>query len=346
MKHDFPELKNDLLLRALRGEKIERPPVWMMRQAGRFLPDYRVLRDKYTFFERCETPELVSEITIMPIEQVGTDAAILFSDILVVPQALGYEVQMIPGKGPFLPKTVRNLEDAKVIEVPDVHDKLRYVMDAITLTRKDLKGRVPLIGFAGAPFTILCYMVQGQGSKDFSQAKAFCHQNKEAAHTLLQTITDTTIAYLNAQIKAGAQTFQVFDSWAGLLSPNDFKEFALPYIKQIIDNVKGAPSIVFAKGAWYAIEDMAKLGCDALGIDWALKPQEARKLAGKNITLQGNFDPSWLFAPIPEIERLAKEMVDGFGKDRYIANLGHGILPTVPVENAIAFINAIKNYSE
>ena len=346
MKHDFPELKNDLLLRALRGEEIERPPVWMMRQAGRFLPDYRVLRDKYTFFERCETPELVSEITIMPIEQVGTDAAILFSDILVVPQALGYEVQMIPGKGPFLPKTVRNLEDAKVIEVPDVHDKLRYVMDAITLTRKDLNGRVPLIGFAGAPFTILCYMVQGQGSKDFSQAKAFCHQNKEAAHTLLQTITDTTIAYLNAQIKAGAQTFQVFDSWAGLLSPNDFKEFALPYIKQIIDNVKGAPSIVFAKGAWYAIEDMAKLGCDALGIDWALKPQEARKLAGKNITLQGNFDPSWLFAPIPEIERLAKEMVDGFGKDRYIANLGHGILPTVPVENAIAFINAIKNYSE
>ncbi len=345
MKHDFPKLKNDLLLRALRGEEIERPPVWMMRQAGRFLPDYRILRDKYTFFERCETPELVSEITIMPIEQVGTDAAILFSDILVVPQALGYEVQMIPGKGPFLPKTVRNLEDAKAIEIPDVHDKLKYVMDAITLTRKDLNGRVPLIGFAGAPFTVLCYMVQGQGSKDFSQAKAFCHQNKEAAHTLLQIITDTTIAYLNAQIKAGAQTIQVFDSWAGLLSPNDFKEFALPYIKQIIDNVKEAPSIVFAKGAWYAIEDMANLGCDALGIDWTLKPQEARKLAGKNITLQGNFDPSWLFAPIPEIERLAKEMVDGFGKDRYIANLGHGILPTVPVENAKAFINAIKNYS-
>ena len=345
MKHDFPELKNDLLLRALRGEEIERPPVWMMRQAGRFLPDYRILRDKYTFFERCETPELVSEITIMPIEQVGTDAAILFSDILVVPQALGYDVQMIPGKGPYLPKTVRNLEDAKAIEVPDVHDKLGYVMDAITLTRKDLNGRVPLIGFAGAPFTILCYMVQGQGSKDFSQAKSFCHQHREAAHTLLQTITDTTIAYLNAQIEAGVQAYQVFDSWAGLLSPNDFKEFALPYIKQIIDNVKGAPSIVFAKGAWYAIKDMANLGCNALGVDWALTPQKARKLAGKNITLQGNFDPSWLFAPIPEIERLAKEMVDGFGKDRYIANLGHGILPTVPVENAKAFINAIKNYS-
>ena len=345
MKHDFPELKNDLLLRALRGEEVERPPVWMMRQAGRFLPDYRVLREKYSFFERCETPELVSEITIMPIEQVGTDAAILFSDILVVPQALGYEVQMIPGKGPFLPNTIQNLADAKAIQVPDVHEKLGYVMDAITLTRKDLNGRVPLIGFAGAPFTILCYMVQGQGSKDFSQAKAFCHQHQEAAHTLLQTITETTIAYLNAQIKAGAQAFQVFDSWAGLLSPSDFREFALPYIKQIIDQVKGAPSIVFAKGAWHAIDEMAQMECNALGVDWALTPQKARELAGPNITLQGNFDPSWLFAPIPKIERLAKEMVDGFGKDKYIANLGHGILPTVPVDNAKAFITAIKNYT-
>jgi uroporphyrinogen decarboxylase len=345
MKNDFPTLKNDLLLRALKGETVERPPVWMMRQAGRFLPDYMVLREKYSFFERCETPKLVSEITIMPIEQVGTDAAILFSDILVVPQALGYEVQMIPGKGPFLPKTVRSLKDAQNIVVPNVHDKLKYVMDAITLTRHDLNGRVPLIGFAGAPFTILCYMVQGQGSKDFSQAKAFCHQEREAAHLLLQKITDTTIDYLNAQIDAGAQAVQIFDSWAGLLSPTDFQEFALPYIKQIVDGIDGAPTIVFAKGAWYAIKDLVALGSNAIGVDWALSPKEARKLAGDRITLQGNFDPAWLYAPIPKIERLAKEMVDGFGKDKYIANLGHGILPTVPVENAKAFINAIKNYS-
>ena len=176
----FPELKNNLLLRALNGETVERPPVWMMRQAGRFLPDYRVLREKYSFFERCETPELVSEITIMPIEQVGTDAAILFSDILVIPQALGFEVQMIPGKGPFLPKTVNSLKDAQQVDNPDVHDRLSYVMEGIKQTRYDLNGKVPLIGFAGAPFTILCYMVQGQGSKDFSQAKSFCHQESSS----------------------------------------------------------------------------------------------------------------------------------------------------------------------
>lgn len=344
MKHEFPKLKNDLLLRALNGESVERPPVWMMRQAGRFLPDYRVLREKYSFFERCETPELVSEITIMPIEQVGTDAAILFSDILVVPQALGYEVQMIAGKGPFLPETVKDLDDAKAIEVPDVDEKLKYVMDAITLTRKDLDGRVPLIGFAGAPFTILCYMVQGQGSKDFSQAKAFCHAERKAVHILLQKITDTTIHYLNAQIKAGAQAVQLFDSWAGLLSPQDFNEFALPYIKQITDNISGAPSIVFAKGAYYAIEDLAKLNCNALGIDWTLDPKKARELVGPNMTLQGNFDPSWLFGSHQEIEQLATKMINSFGKDRYIANLGHGILPNVPVENAKTFINAIKNF--
>lgn len=344
MKHHFPELKNDLLLRALKGQSVERPPVWMMRQAGRFLPDYRVLREKYSFFERCETPELVSQITIMPIEQVGTDAAILFSDILVVPQALGYEVQMIAGKGPFLPKTVKNLKDAEAIEVPDVHEKLKYVMDAVTLTRKDLNGRVPLIGFAGAPFTILCYMVQGQGSKDFSQAKAFCHAERKAAHTLLQKITDTTINYLNAQIEAGAQAVQLFDSWAGLLSPDDFNEFAMPYIKQITDSISGAPSIVFAKGAYYAIEELAKLNCNALGIDWTLNPKKARELVGPHMTLQGNFDPSWLFSPHSEIEQLTLDMINSFGKDKYIANLGHGILPTVPVENAKTFIRTIKNY--
>ena len=345
MKHDFPELKNDLLLRALEGQSVERPPVWMMRQAGRFLPDYRILREQYSFFERCQTPKLVSEITIMPIEQVGTDAAILFSDILVIPQALGYEVQMIAGKGPFLPKTVQNLKDAQAIEIPDVNDSLGYVMQAITLTRKDLKGRVPLIGFAGAPFTILCYMVQGQGSKDFSQAKGFCHGQREAAHLLLQKITDITISYLQAQIQSGAQALQLFDSWAGLLSPKDFNEFALPYIKQIVQQVNGVPLIVFAKGAWYAIKDLANIGCQALGLDWALSPQEARKLAGPHITLQGNFDPAWLFGSKRDIEHLTKEMIKAFGKDRYIANLGHGILPNIPVENAKVFINTIKNYS-
>ena len=344
MKHDFPELKNDLLLRTLSGEKVERPPVWMMRQAGRFLPDYRVLREKYSFFERCETPELVSEITIMPIDQVGTDAAILFSDILVVPQALGYEVQMIAGKGPYLPQTVNNLKDAEAIQVPDVHEKLGYVMDAVTLTRHNLNGKVPLIGFAGAPWTLLCYMVQGKGSKDFSEAKRFCFEQPEAAKVLLDKITDTTIAYMKAQIKAGAQAFQLFDSWAGLLSPDDFMEFSYPYLKKIVAEC-AVPNILFAKGSWYALEELKATGANAIGIDWAVTPEMARNVLGSDVTIQGNFDPSRLYAPIPQIEKWTKEMIDRFGKDRYIVNLGHGILPTVPVDHARAFINAVKNYS-
>ena len=342
----FPKLKNDLLIKALNGEKLERPPVWMMRQAGRFLPDYRKLREKYSFFERCEKPDLVSKITIMPVEQVGTDAAIIFSDILVIPKALGFDVQMIPNKGPFLPEKIKNLEDVKKIVIPNVEDKLSYVLNGIKKTRLDLNGRVPLIGFAGAPFTILCYMVQGQGSKDFSQAKSFCHQKNKTAHLLLEKITETTIEYLNSQIKSGAQAVQIFDSWAGLLAPQDFKEFALPYIKEIVQNIKGAPVIVFAKGAWYAIEDLAKLNCNAIGIDWTLSPKKARKLTKNNITLQGNFDPSWLFAPKTKIIEMTKKMVNDFGTNKYIANLGHGILPNVPVENAKVFIDTIKNYSK
>ncbi|MCT4665478.1 MAG: uroporphyrinogen decarboxylase [Flavobacteriales bacterium] len=340
---NFPPLKNDLFLRALKGEEVERAPVWMMRQAGRFLPDYRVLREKYTFFERCKTPELVSEITTMPIWQVGTDAAILFSDILVVPEALGLEVQMIPGQGPFLPKTINSLEDAEALVIPDVHEALGYVMDGIKQTRMDLKGEVPLIGFAGAPFTILCYMVQGKGSKDFSQAKSFCFNNPEAAHVLLQKITETTIAYMEAQVEAGAQAFQLFDSWAGLLSKDAFMEFAYPYIKQIMAKCT-VPNIIFAKGAWYALKEMAELNVNGVGIDWACSPAYAREQVGDKITLQGNFDPSMLHAPIPTIEKETKKMLKAFGKQNYIVNLGHGILPTVPVENAKAFINTIKTF--
>ncbi len=341
---EFPELKNDLLLRALRGEEVERPPVWMMRQAGRFLPDYRVLREKYTFFERCKNPKLVSEITTMPVWQVGVDAAILFSDILVVPEALGFEVQMIPGKGPLLPRTVNSLEDVQAIEIPDVNDKLDYVMKGIQQTRMDLNGEVPLIGFAGAPFTLLCYMVQGEGSKDFSEAKSFCFREPEAAHLLLQKITDTTIAYMKAQVKAGAQAFQLFDSWAGLLSPDAFMEFSYPYLKQIMAECTEVPSVIFAKGAWYALKELADTGASAVGVDWGCKPDFAREQIGENTTVQGNFDPSMLHAPIEVIERETKKMIDSFGKNRYVVNLGHGILPSVPVENAKAFVNAVKNY--
>lgn len=336
-------LKNDLLLKALKGETVSRTPVWMMRQAGRYLPDYIKLRDKYTFFERCENPQLATEITVMPVDQVGVDAAIIFSDILVVPQAMGMEVQLVEKVGPLLPAPIKTAQDLQRLCVPDVQERLHYVFDALKLTKKTLDGRVPLIGFGGAPWTLLCYMVQGKGSKTFDEAKAFCYQQPAVAHQLLQMITDTTIAYLKAQVAAGADTVQVFDSWGGLLSPQDFEIFSLQYIRQIVAAMKDVcPTIVFAKGAWFALEDMAATGAHGLGIDWCIKPELARQFAGSNITLQGNFDPAKLLAPIPEIEKAVKEMLKGFGRQRYIANLGHGILPNVPVDHAKAFVETVK----
>ncbi|MEC5146629.1 uroporphyrinogen decarboxylase [Chitinophaga sp. 212800010-3] len=336
-------LKNDLLLKALRGETVSRTPVWMMRQAGRYLPDYIKLRDKYSFFERCENPELATEITVMPVDQVGVDAAIIFSDILVVPQAMGLEVQLVEKVGPLLPDPIKSAADLSRICVPDVHERLHYVFDALKLTKKTLDGRVPLIGFGGAPWTLLCYMVQGKGSKTFDEAKAFCYQQPAVAHQLLQMITDTTIAYLKGQVAAGADTVQIFDSWGGLLSPQDFENFSLQYIRQIVAAMKDiCPTIVFAKGAWFALEDMAATGAHGLGIDWCIKPELARQFAGNNTTLQGNFDPAKLMAPIPEIEKSVKEMLKRFGTQRYIANLGHGILPNVPVDHAKAFVETVK----
>ncbi len=339
-------LKNDLLLRALKGEHMERPPVWMMRQAGRYLPDYRVLRAKYGFFERCQTPELVSEITIQPVEQVGVDAAIIFSDILVVPQAMGMEVQLVESVGPILPDPIKNISDVYKLVVPDVNDRLSYVFEGLKLTKKELDERVPLIGFAGAPWTLLCYMVQGKGSKTFDGAKAFCFTQPEAAHHLLQMLTDTTIAYLKEQVKAGADVVQIFDSWGGLLSPADFEVFSLRYIRQIVKALKDVcPTIVFAKGAWFALEEMSQTGASGLGIDWCITPEKARACVGQDVTLQGNFDPAKLLAPIPEIRKAVHEMIDAFGTTRYIANLGHGILPNIPVDNARAFVDAVKEYA-
>jgi uroporphyrinogen decarboxylase len=337
-------LKNDLLLRALRGESTERTPVWMMRQAGRYLPDYIKLREQYSFFERCQHPELATEITVMPVDQVGVDAAIIFSDILVVAQAMGLEVQLIEKTGPFLPAPVKSAEDLKRVHVPDVKDTLHYVFDALRLTKQTLAGRVPLIGFAGAPWTLLCYMVQGKGSKTFDEAKGFCFQQPAVAHQLLQMLTDTTIAYLKEQVAAGADCVQLFDSWGGLLSPEDFETFSLQYIRQIVAALKDVcPVIVFAKGAWFALEEMAATGAHGLGIDWCIQPQRARAYAGNNVTLQGNFDPAKLLLPVPEIEKAVKTMLQGFGKQRYIANLGHGILPNIPVDHAKAFVDTVKS---
>src|ERR1700722_379321 len=339
------KLKNDLLLRTLRGEKTERTPVWMMRQAGRYLPDYVKLRKQYSFFERCQTPELAAEITIQPVDQIGVDAAIIFSDILVVPQAMGMEVQLVESKGPLLPEPIRTPNDLERILIPDVAERLSYVFDAIKLTKSYLDGRVPLIGFAGAPWTLLCYMVQGQGSKTFDGAKAFCYTQPRAAHRLLQMITDTTIAYLKGQARAGADVVQLFDSWGGLLSPEDFESLSLQYMRQIIAALKDEiPTIIFAKGAWHSLGEMAATGANGLGIDWCIRPQVARQLAGDKIALQGNFDPAKLLAPIPVIQKEVRAMLDAFSGYPHIANLGHGILPEVPVDHAKAFVDTVKEY--
>ncbi|MBS1495731.1 MAG: uroporphyrinogen decarboxylase [Bacteroidetes bacterium] len=338
-------IQNDLLLRALKGEKTERVPVWMMRQAGRYLPDYLKLKARYDFFTRVQTPELAAEITLQPIDQVGVDAAIIFSDILVIPQAMGLQVLMEEGKGPLLPSVIQEQKDVDALRTDTVEEKLQYVMDALTLTKKELNGRVPLIGFAGAPWTLLCYMVEGKGSKTWDKAKEFAYTQPLVAHHLLQKITDITIQYLKAQVKAGADTLQVFDSWAGALSPADFKAFSQPYLLQIASALKNdAPVILFPKGAWYALQDLSESSAAGIGIDWCISPQMARTFTNNKITLQGNFDPSKLLAPIPEIKKAVKEMIDSFGSQRYIANLGHGIMPNVPVSHARAFVEAVKEY--
>ncbi|GAA4280119.1 uroporphyrinogen decarboxylase [Gaetbulibacter aestuarii] len=338
-------IKNDLFLRALKGETVERPPVWMMRQAGRYLPEFMEIREKYDFFTRCRTPELASEITVQPIRRYGMDAAILFSDILVIPQAMNIEVQMKPNFGPFLPNPVRTQADVDRVIVPDVSVELDYVYEAIKATKELLNNEIPLIGFAGSPWTILCYCVQGQGSKTFDKAKAFCFTNPVAAHEMLQKITDTTIEYLKQKIEAGVDAVQVFDSWGGMLSPTDYQEFSWQYINQIIEALKDyAPVIAFGKGCWFALEDMAKSNAAALGIDWTCAPNVARQLTGGNITLQGNFDPVRLLSQPSDIKKMVHQMINEFGKDKYIVNLGHGILPNIPVENAKAFIDAVKEY--
>ena len=340
------ELKNDLLLKALRGETVLRPPVWMMRQAGRYLPDYIKLREKYDFFTRVQTPELACEITLQPVNQVGVDAAILFSDILVIPQAMGLTVLMEEGRGPLLPDVIKTKADIDALLTDDTENRLDYVMKALALIKKELNGQVPLIGFAGAPFTLLCYMVEGKGSKTFDKAKQFCFTQPELAHSLLQKITDVTIQYLQAQVRAGADTVQVFDSWSGLLSPADFKLFAQPYLFQIADALSPfAPVILFPKGSWYALPELSQSSAAGIGIDWSITPALARTMTNNNITLQGNFDPTKLLAPIPQIKKEVKEMIDAFGVNRYIANLGHGILPHVPVDHARAFVDAVKEYT-
>lgn len=338
-------LKNDLLLRALAGQQVERPPVWMMRQAGRYLPDFRKLKEKHDFFSRVRNPEMATEITIMPVHQVGVDAAILFSDILVIPQAMGIEIQMIESKGPVVPNPIRTSTQIDSLITTGIAERLDYVMQAIRLTLKELNGSVPLIGFAGAPWTLLCYVIQGGSSKTFDRALDFIDEHPELAHKLLSKITDCTIQYLNAKADAGVHAIQLFDSWAGILPEDQYKEFSHNYNTKIIQSVnKKVPVILFAKDRGDEIDQFADSGASAFGIDWNITPEAARKLTQNKFTLQGNLEPTLLFEDVKTIREETTKMINRFGVQRYIANLGHGILPETPVESAIAFVETVKNY--
>lgn len=338
------ELKNDLFLRAARGEQVERVPVWMMRQAGRILPEYRAVREQAgSFIKLATTPELAAEVTIQPVDILGVDAAIIFSDILVVPEAMGLPYEMLEAKGPIFPKVVRTKKDIEALKVSDAETDLGYVLEAIDIVKKELAGRVPLIGFAGAPFTIFCYMVEGKGSKTFSVAKKMLYSQPQLAHLLLQKITDSTIEYLKAQIRHGADLVQIFDSWAGILSPEQYRKFSLPYIAQICDAINETPVTVFAKGAFFARKEMSKLACDVVGLDWNMDIKESRRMI-PNKTLQGNLDPCVLYASTKEIEKQTKKMLKAFGTQRYIANLGHGVYPDTDPEKVKCFIETVKAY--
>lgn len=337
-------IKNDLILRAARGEKTERTPVWLMRQAGRILPEYREVRAKMGGFkELVETPEFACEVTIQPVDILGVDAAIIFSDILVIPEAMGLPYQMVEAKGPWFEKTINTKEDIDKIRVAEADD-LHYVIDAIKLTKKELNNRVPLIGFAGAPWTIFAYMIEGSGSKTFSKAKKFLYTHPELSHLLLQKITDSTINYLKGQIVAGADMLQLFDSWAGILSPEQYNQFALKYISQICDAVQEVPMTVFAKDAHFARREMGKLNCNTIGLDWTMDIAESREMIGNTKTLQGNMDPCLLYADYDTIKKETHKMLKAFGPSKHIANLGHGLYPDLEKDKVKFFVDTIKEF--
>jgi uroporphyrinogen decarboxylase len=334
-------LQNDLILRTARKEQHQQTPVWLMRQAGRVLPEYRKVREIAKDFKTLvKTPELATEVTIQPVDILGVDAAIIFSDILVIPEAMGLNYEMEENRGPVFPKRISSLSDLSSLHVSEA-DELKYVLDAIKLTKKELNGRVPLIGFAGAPWTIFSYMIEGKGSKTFSEAKKMLYTQPEFSHKLLSMITQSTINYLKGQIAAGADMIQIFDSWAGILSPDQYNEFSLKYISEICDAIQGVPKTVFAKGAFYARKDMNNLSCDVVGLDWNMRISESRNLVPGKV-LQGNLDPCALYGSISDVKRETKKMLSDFKGAYHIANLGHGLYPDIEVDNVKCFIDTIK----
>ncbi len=338
-------LKNDLILRTISGEKTERTPVWLMRQAGRILPEYRAIRNSLSGFkELVETPELAAEVTIQPVDILGVDAAIIFSDILVIPEAMGLKYEMVEKRGPHFPETIKTSADVKKLQVARAGD-VQYTIDAISVTKKALNGRVPIIGFAGAPWTIFAYMIEGGGSKTFSKARRMLYVDPKLSHNLLQMITDSTINYLKGQIAAGANLVQVFDSWAGILSPELYREFSLPYLKQICDAIDEVPKTLFAKDAYFARAWFGKLNCNTVGLDWCMDIEESISLIGTDKALQGNLDPCVLYGSEERIKKETENMLSKFGTTKHIANLGHGVYPDTDPGKVKFFVDCVKNYN-
>uniref|UniRef100_A0A060T3K9 Uroporphyrinogen decarboxylase n=1 Tax=Blastobotrys adeninivorans TaxID=409370 RepID=A0A060T3K9_BLAAD len=353
---EFAPLKNDLILRAARGEAVERPPVWIMRQAGRYLPEYHEVKGKSDFFEVCRDPEKASEITIQPVRRYDglLDAAIIFSDILVIPQAMGMSVKIEEKGGPYFPDPLREPQDleTKLSKNPDVAKELDWMFKSLTLTRKKLDGKVPLLGFCGAPWTLAVYMIEGGGSRLYRFIRTWVYKYPDALKELLQRITDVAVEFLALQVKAGAQMLQVFDSWAGELGPKEFREFSLPYLRQISEKLPGelkkhgldkVPVTIFAKGAWYALDDLCESGYDVVSLDWLYEPEKAVEVTQGRVVLQGNLDPGVIYGSKEIISRKVEEMIKGFGggKKNYIVNLGHGTQPFFDPESVKWFLEEV-----
>lgn len=337
-------LKNDLLLRTIRKEETERTPIWLMRQAGRILPEYRQVRNSLSGFkELVETPELAAEVTIQPVDILGVDAAIIFSDILVIPEAMGLTYEMVEKKGPHFPNTVKVSSDLSKLKVAEAGD-IQYTLDAISVTKKELDDRVPLIGFAGAPWTIFAYMIEGGGSKTFSKARAMLYADPILSHKLLEMITQGTINYLKGQIAAGADVVQIFDSWAGILTPALYEEFSLKYINLICDAIDEVPKTVFAKDAYFARKWFGETNCQTVGLDWCMDVKESRQIIGADKVLQGNLDPCVLYGSETSIRQHAENMLSQFGPTKHIANLGHGVYPDIDPGKVKLYVDVVKEY--
>jgi len=319
-----------------------------MRQAGRYLPEYRAVREKYDFLTMCKTPEIAAEVTIQPVDIIDVDAAIIFSDILVIPEAMGMKLEIEEGKGPILHNPIKDEKDIKSLKRLDPCKDLKFVLDAVSLTKKELNGRVPLIGFSGSPWTLLVYMVEGKGSKNFSEIKKLIYNNPGLAHVALNLLSDSTTDYLNAQIEAGADAVQIFDTWGGILSRDDFEEFSLSYISKIISQLKlkNKPVIVFAKGVHYKLRKIAKCGADVVSLDWTMDIGKVRSKIGYEAAIQGNLDPTVLYGSYEKIKSEAIKVLDSFGEGNgHVFNLGHGILPDVDPEKAMYLVKIVKEQS-